>query len=129
MKRPYLTLKQMAEVLEISENEVLGLCKKKQIPHEITDKGTVWEAYIFIEKDVLTALEGRAIKEEETVKEPEPEKPAEEEATPEIKEPAEEQEKPEEAPEEQSPAEQPSEQTEDERKDPFEEAKEEEPKE
>jgi len=119
MKRSYLTLKQMAEVLKISENEVLELCKKKQIPHEIADKGTVWEAYIFIEKDVLTALEGREIKEEEP--QPEPEQPTEEEATSEPKEPVENQS---EGPE----AEQSTEQTEDEKTDPFEKAKEEEPK-
>jgi len=118
MERSYLTLKQTAEVLKISENELLELVKNKQIPFEITDEGTVYQAYRFIEKDVLKAFKPRETEEEETVKEPEPEKPAEEEATPEPEEPAEEQSQPEE----------PSEKTEGEAKDPFEEAKKKKPK-
>lgn len=101
MKRSYLTLKQMAEVLKISENELLELVKNKQIPFEITDEGTVYEAYRFNEKDVLKAFKPREVEEEETVKEPEPEEPAEEQSQPE----------------------QPSKKTESEAKDPFEEAK------
>ena len=101
MKRSYLTLKQMAEVLNISENELLELVNNKQIPFEVTDPGTVYQAYRFIEKDVLKAFKPRETEEEETVKEPEPEEPAEEEAEPE----------------------KPSEKTEGEGKDPFEEAK------
>jgi len=112
MEREYLTLKQMAEVLKISENELFELVKNKQIPFEITDEGTVYEAYRFIEKDVLKAFKPRETEEAETVKEPEPEKTTEEEATPEPEEPA-----------EQPQPEQPSEKTEDEAKDPFEEAK------
>ncbi len=119
MGRSYLTSKQMAEVLKISEHELLELVKNKQIPFEITDEGTVYEAYRFNEKDVLKAFKPRETEEEETVKEPEPEKPTEEEATPEPEEPA----------EEQSQPELPSEKTEGEAKDPFEKAKEEEPKE
>ena len=112
MERSYLTLKQTAEVLKISENELLEVVKNKQIPFEITDEGTVYEAYRFIEKDVLKAFKPRETEEEETVKEPKPEKTTEEEAKPEPEEPA-----------EQPQPEQPSEKTEDEGKDPFEEAK------
>lgn len=110
MEREYLTLKQTAEVLKISENELLELVKNKQIPFEITDEGTVYEAYRFIEKDVLKAFKPRETEEEETVKEPEPE---------EAEEPGDEPEEPAEQPQ----PEQPSEKTEDEGKDPFEEAK------
>lgn len=117
MERPYLTLKQMAEVLKISEHELLELVEKKQIPFEITDEGTVYQAYRFIEEDVLKAFTPRETEEEKTVKEPGPEQPVEEEA---------EAEKPEEeaAPE----PEQPSEKAEDKGKDPFEKEKEEESK-
>lgn len=106
MERSYLTLKQTAEVLKISENELLELVKNKQIPFEITDEGTVYQAYRFIEKDVLKAFKPRETEEEETVKEPEPEEPAEEQSQPE----------------------EPSEKTEGEAKDPFEEAKKKKPK-
>jgi excisionase family DNA binding protein len=128
MKRSYLTLKQMAEVLKISENELLELVKNKQIPFEITDEGTVYQAYRFIEEDVLKAFKPRETEEEETVKEPEPEKATEEEATPEPEEPAEGQGQPEEEPEEEATPEpeQTSEKTD---MDPFEKVKEEEPKE
>jgi len=106
MERSYLTLKQTAEVLKISKNELLELVKNKQIPFEITDEGTVYQAYRFIEKDVLKAFKPRETEEEETVKEPEPEEPAEEQSQPE----------------------EPSEKTEGEAKDPFEEAKKKKPK-
>jgi len=129
MERPYLTLKQMAEVLKIPENELLELVKKKQIPFEVTDEGTVYQAYRFIEEDVLTAFKPSETEEEqpeaeektEPVKEPEPEQPIEGqgEGPP----------KPEEVVEKEPQPEQPSEQTEDAKTDPFEEAKEEEPKE
>ena len=124
MERSYLTSKQMAEVLKISENELLELVKNKQIPFEVTDEGTVYEAHRFIEKDVLKAFKPREIEEEETVKEPE----SEEEAGDEAEEPAEDQAQPE-AEEEATPEpEQPSEKAEDEGKDPFEKEKEEESK-
>jgi len=129
MERPYLTLKQMAEVLKISENQLLELVEKKQIPFEVTDEGTVYQAYRFIEEDVLTAFKPTETEEEqpeaeekaEAVKEPEPEKPTDDqgEGPP----------KPEEVVEKEPQPEQSSEQTEDEKTDPFEKAKEEEPKE
>jgi len=123
MERAYLTLKQMAEVLKIPENELLELVKKKQIPFEVTDEGTVYQAYRFIEEDVLTAFKPREIEEEqpEAEEKAETEKPAEGqgEGPP----------KPEEVVEKKPQPEQPSEQTEDEKTDPFEKAKEEEPKE
>lgn len=143
MGRSYLTSKQMAEVLKISEHELLELVKNKQIPFEITDEGTVYEAYRFTEEDVLKAVKPRETEEEETVKEPEPEAPeekdmrdtsskaqgpAEEEAEVEAEEPAEDQGQDKEAPEEEATpeSEQLGEKTD---KDPFEEPKEEEPKE
>ena len=136
MERSYLTSKQMAEVLKISEHELLELVEKKQIPFEVTDEGTVYQAYRFTEEDVLKAFKPREIEEEkaepeeetETVKEPEPEKAPEEEAEVEAEQPAEEQGQPEEAAEEEATPEpeQTSEKTD---KDPFEEPKEEEPKE
>ncbi|MBA7529187.1 hypothetical protein ES705_21379 [subsurface metagenome] len=118
MGRSYLTSKQMAEVLKISEHELLELVKNKQIPFEVTDEGTVYQAYRFTEEDVLKAFKPRETEEEETVKEPEPEEPAEEEA------------EAEKAPEEEAAPEpeQPSEKAEDKGKDPFEEGKEEESK-
>ena len=126
MKRSYLTLKQMAEVLKISEKELLELVKNKQIPFEVTDEGTVYEAYRFIEKDVLKAFKPREIEEEKTVKEPEPKEA--EKPRPESEQPAEDQGQAEEEPEEEATPEpeQTSEKTD---MDPFEKVKEEEPKE
>lgn len=130
MERPYLTSKQMAEVLKISEHELLELVKNKQIPFEITDEGTVYQAYRFIEKDVLKAFKPRETEEEEPEpkEEAEPEKAPEEEAEVEGEEPAEDQGQPEEEPEEEvtPEPEQTSEKTD---MDPFEKVKEEEPKE
>lgn len=146
MERPYLTSKQMAEVLKISEHELTELVEKKQIPFEITDEGTVYQAYRFTEEDVLKAVKPRETEEEETVKEPEPEQPVEkeaeavkepepekapeEEAEVEAEEPTEDQAEPKEAAEEEATPEpeQPSEKAEDEGKDPFEKEKEEESK-
>jgi len=140
MGRSYLTSKQMAEVLKISEHELLELVEKKQIPFEVTDEGTVYQAYRFTEEDVLKAVKPRETEEEETVKEPEPEQPVEEEAEAEkapeeeaeveAEEPTEDQAEPKEAAEEEPTPEpeQPSEKAEDEGKDPFEKVKEEESK-
>lgn len=144
MERSYLTSKQMAEVLKISEHELTELVKNKQIPFEITDEGTVYQAYRFTEEDVLKAVKPRETEEEETVKEPEPEQPVEkeaeavkepepekapeEEAEVETEEPAEDQGQPEPKEEAAPELEQPSEKAEDKGKDPFEAGKEEESK-
>lgn len=76
MQRRIITIKAMAEKLDMSVNEVKQLCEENKIPYQTRDEGTVWEQKVFDWKEVLKAVGPRKKKEDPFVEETEKEKPA-----------------------------------------------------
>jgi len=79
MEERAVPIQKIAEVLNMSVDEVEELCKNNKIPFIVIDPGTAWEAKRFYAKEVLKAVEP---KKEEVEKAPdfpsEPEKPPQE---------------------------------------------------
>ena len=85
MEERAVTIQKIAEVLNMSVNEVEELCKNNKIPFHITDPGTAWVAKRFYATEVLKAVkpkkeeaEEEPVKEEIESKEKPEEKPVEE---------------------------------------------------
>ena len=77
-KEKAVTIQKISEVLNMSVNEVEGLCEKCKIPFHITDEGTAWEAKRFFVKDVLKAVD--PVEEEPEKEEADNDEPVSEEA-------------------------------------------------
>jgi len=90
MEERAVTIQKIAEVLNMSVNEVEELCKNNKIPFHITDPGTAWEAKRFYAEEVLKAVKPK--------KEEAEEEPVKEEPNPLAEEKAKEEEKPAEEP-------------------------------
>lgn len=55
-ERP-IPIQKIAEILNMSIDEVEGLCASNKIPYLVTDKGTAWEAKRFNAREVLKAVQ------------------------------------------------------------------------
>ena len=54
-ERP-VPIQKIAEVLNMSKNEVEELCANNKIPFQVVDPGTAWEAKRFVVEEVLKAV-------------------------------------------------------------------------